>query len=111
MPATRRHRAAYLKGRIWGTVTACRARFRVSYQTSSGSNKVVIEYFRVTVGKVGTKGRRRATFVCTKLTVVSSGTSYSKDTFMGTLSYGLTRFRGTTRDTAGSTSRVRLNKK
>lgn len=109
MPATKRHPVAHIRGRIWGTAKACRARFHVSYKTSSGSHQAVIEYFKVTIG--GTKRRRRATLVCTKLTKVTSGASYSKDTFFGTLNINLTRFQGTTRDTAGSTSPVYLNKK
>ncbi len=109
MPATRRHPIAHLQGRIWGTVATCRARFRVSYKLRSGSLQTVIEYFKVTIG--GSAGRRRAKFVCTKVTKVTSGASYSKDTFTGTLNLRLTRFSGTTRDTAGSTSPVYLNKK
>ncbi len=109
MPATRRHPIAYIRGRIWGTAKACQARFHVSYRSRSGSQEAVIEYFKVTIG--GTKSRRRAKLVCTRLTKVTSGASYSKDTFTGTLNVSLTRFRGTSRDTAGSTSPVYLNKK
>lgn len=108
MPATRLHAADFLRGRIWGTAKACRALFRVSYQ-QSGVKVRVIEYFKVTIW--GPKTRRRARFVCTKITYVTPGSSYSKDTFTGTLNVNLTRFRGTVRDTAGSTSLVHLNKK
>jgi len=108
MPATRRHAADYLRGRIWGTAKACRARFGISYRPD-GAKVRVIEYFKVTIW--GPKARRRARFVCTKITILPSGGGYAKDTFTGTLNINLTRFKGNVRDTAASTSRVYLNKK
>jgi hypothetical protein len=108
MPATSKHAAEYLQGRIWGTVRSCRARFAVSY-SSRGRKVKVIEYFKVTLR--GPKTRRRARFVCTRLTHVTPGIRYSKDTFTGTMNINLTRFKGTVRDTSASTSPVILKKK
>lgn len=108
MPATSKHTAEYLQGRVWGTARSCRARFAVSY--GSGGRKVkVIEYFKVTLS--GPKTRRQARFVCTRLTYVTPGIRYSKDTFTGTMNINLTRFKGTVRDTAASTSPIYLKKK
>jgi hypothetical protein len=109
MPATRIHSAEYLSGRIWGTAKACRAELRVTYSRGAGSKVKVIEHFKVTIW--GPKARRRARFVCTKLTYVTPGVSYNPDTFTGTLNLTLTRFRGRVRDTAGSTSPVQLDRK
>lgn len=108
MPSTGTHPAEYLRGRVWGTAKACRARLRVSYSRTAGAKTVVIEHFKVTIW--GPRSRRRAKFVCTKITYVTPA-SYSKDTFTGTLNLHLTRFRGKVRDTAGSTSPVYLKKR
>lgn len=108
MPATSRHSADYLRGRIWGTAKACRARFSISYRPD-GTQVRVIEYFKVTIW--GPKARRRARFVCTKIAIMPSGGGYAKDTFNGMLNINLTRFKGTVRDTAANTSQVYLNKK
>jgi hypothetical protein len=109
MPATRTTSAEYLSGRIWGTAKACRAELRVSDSPGAGGKLKVIEHFKVTIW--GPRARRRARFVCTKLTHVAFGSAYNPDTFTGTLNLTLTRFRGRVRDTAGATSPVLLDKK
>ena len=108
MPAVGRHPVAHMRGRVWGTAKACRALFYVSYK-EYGRTKTVIEYFTVTIW--GPPARRRARFACTKVTPVTPGVMYSKDTFVGTLDVTLTRFKGTCRDTSGSSSPVWFNKK
>lgn len=108
MPATRSHPAEYLRGRIWGTARSCRARFHVSY-VNRGRKVRLIEHFKVTLW--GPKTRRSARFVCTRISYVTPGVSYSKDTFTGTLNISLTRYSGTVLDTSGSTSPVMLKKK
>jgi len=107
MPATGSHPAEYLRGRIWGTARSCRARFDVSY-LSGGRKVTVIEHFTVTLW--GPRARRSARFVCTRISYVTPGVRYSKDTFTGTLNINLTRYSGTVLDTSSSTSPVVLTK-
>ncbi len=108
MPAVRSHPVSHMRGRIWGTAKACRAQFHISFK-SRGRTQTVIEYFKVIIS--GSRTRRRARFVGTKVTMVTPGVGYSKDTFTGFLNVNLTRFKGVCRDTNGATSPVWFNKK
>jgi len=93
-----------LAGRIRGSRKACKARFRITFQ-SGGRSDWVLQDFVVTFRGATVRFRGH------RLVANGSGTPYSLDTFTGRFNAVRTRFTGTLRDTRNVTGPVVLRRK